>query len=258
MNSFIVAGFGAPTIARAGCDGIITAMAGRGLTLIGTIAIVVAIVVVGPAGAADDGWVERGRDETSGTTVYLRDRGPGLFPAFLAVARWPVRVAALTAVLLDSERMPEWVYRTRRVVRLSPAGKRTGVSQVITDFPWPLEDREAIVAWRLEHDPATGAVAITGRSAPEHLPPDPALVRMPSFASSWRFTPVGGGLTEVRFEGHGNPGGTLDSALLRDFVSTMVWQAPLQTMAALRKIVDDPAYRDAPAAPGAADREPPR
>ncbi|MCW5636420.1 MAG: hypothetical protein KIT17_24010 [Rubrivivax sp.] len=209
------------------------------------------LVVAGPAvaaDAADEGWVERSRDEASGTTVYLRDRGPGEFPAFLAVARWPVRVAALTAVLLDSDRMPEWVYRVRRVVRLSPAGARTGVSQVITAFPWPLNDRESIVAWRLEHDAATGALAITGRSAPAHLPPNPNFVRMPSFASSWRFAPVEGGLTEVRFEGHGNPGGALDSALLRGFVSTMVWQAPLHTMAALRRMVDDPAYRDRPLA----------
>lgn len=231
-------------------------MAGRVLALVAA----TMFMFVGPAAAVEHGWVERAHDEASGTTVYLHDLGPDQFPAFRAVARWPVRVAALVAVLLDSERMPDWVYRTRRVVRLSPAGQTSGVSQVTTEFPWPLADREAIVAWRLEHDPATGAVAIVGRSAPEHLPPEPALVRMPSFASSWRFTPLDGGLTEVRFEGHGNPGGALDSVLLRGFVSTMVWQAPLHTMAALRRIVDEPAYRDAPmvALPGAAAAEPSR
>ncbi len=198
----------------------------------------------GCAGAQDAPWRLRLTDESTGTQVFLRERGTEL-PAFRATTRIDARVASLVAVLLDTDAMPEWVYRTRRVLRIEAASPTQGVSQVITAMPWPLLDREAIVSWQLTQDPATCAVRIEGRSAPERLPPAPELVRMPSFASRWLFTPAGQGEVEVSFEGHGDPGGNLAGPLLRRFLEAAVQDAPLQTVNALRAMVARPAYREA-------------
>lgn len=198
----------------------------------------------GWAGAQDAPWRLHLTDESTGTQVFLRERGAEL-PAFRATTRIHARVASLVAVLLDTEAMPEWVYRTRRVVRIEAASPTQGVSQVITAMPWPLLDREAVVAWQLTQDPATCAVRIEGRSAPERLPPTTELVRMPSFASRWIFMPAGPAGVEVSFEGHGDPGGNLAGALLRGFLEAAVQEAPLQTVNALRAMVGRPVYRDA-------------
>ncbi len=198
------------------------------------------------AAAADDeaGWQLRHSDEITGTQVYLRARGPDV-PAFRAVARMPVRLSALVAVLLDSERMPEWVYRSRHVTPVERSGPTQGVSQVIIAMPWPLADREAIVAWQLTQDADTGVVTIEGHSAPDKLAPAARWVRMPSFESRWRFTALPDGAVEVRFEGHGDPGGSLAHPLLRIFVDAAVWQAPLNTVNALREVATRIPYRDA-------------
>jgi START domain len=199
------------------------------------------------AGAADDeatGWVLRHRDDAQDTRVYLLDRGDAL-PAFRVLTQVSVRLSALTAVLLDREHMPEWVYRTRRVQAIGASQPTEGVSQVITAMPWPLRDREAVVAWKLEQDPHTGAVTIDGHSAPDSLPPSDAWVRMPTFESRWRFTPRPDGTVEVLFEGLGDPGGNLNAPLLRQFMREAVWQAPLQTVLALRQRVGRAPYRDA-------------
>ncbi|OGA98408.1 MAG: hypothetical protein A3E25_09290 [Burkholderiales bacterium RIFCSPHIGHO2_12_FULL_69_20] len=42
-----------------------------------------------------------------------------------------------------------------------------------------------------------------------------------------------------------DPGGSLASPLLRGFVVAAIWEAPLQTVNALRHIVQRPEYRDA-------------
>lgn len=198
----------------------------------------------GCAAAQDAPWRLVLTDDLTGTRVFLRERGAEL-PAFHATARLQARVASLVAVLLDTDAMPEWVYRTRRVVRLESASPTQGVSQVITAMPWPLLDREAIVSWQLTQDPASCAVRIEGRGAPERLPPTAELVRMPSFASRWTFTPVAGGQVDVSFEGHGDPGGNLAGPLLRGFLEGAVQEAPLQTVNALRAMVGRPVYRDA-------------
>ena len=196
-------------------------------------------------------WQLRSTDADSGIQVWLQDRGD-LPPAFRASTRVKARLSSLVALLLDRSAMPEWVYRTRSVQSLHQDGPQQGVSLVVTAMPWPLDDREAVVSWLLIQSPATAVVSINGRSVePAGQPwlPAPAAgrVRMPSFASQWIFAPVTGapGVVDVSFEGHGDPGGNLALPLLRSFVHAAIWQAPLQTMHALRTMVQRPTYRDA-------------
>lgn len=202
-----------------------------------------------PADAAP--WQWRVTDTDSGTQVWLQDRGD-LPPAFRATTRIQARLSSLVALLLDRSAMPEWVYRTASVQLLHQDGPQQGVSLVVTAMPWPLDDREAVVSWQLRQSPANAVVSLSDHSVePAGQPwlPEvaPGRVRMPSFGSQWVFAPVAGapGEVDVRFEGHGDPGGNLALPLLRSFVHGAIWQAPLQTVNALRKLVQRPAYRDA-------------
>jgi len=189
----------------------------------------------------DPAWVLKQEDATTGTRVWLRER-PGATPAFRATTTISARLSALAAVLLDATRTHEWVYRTREAVLLASDGPTRGVSLVVTAMPWPLEDRESIVAWEMTQDPDTLAVTLAGRSAPDRLPPHPGRVRMPEFESRWQLTPRADGRVDVRFEGSGNPGGNLALPLLRDFVGLAVWQGPWHTVRALGEIVRRPEF----------------
>ena len=196
------------------------------------------------AGPATAGWQLRHVDETTGTAVYLRERADRL-PEFRAVTTMHTRLSALVSVVMDTAGMPEWVYRTRHAQVLASDGPTRGVSLVVTAMPWPLWDREAIVAWQLTQDARTGTVTLAGHSSPGALPPPPDRVRMPSFESRWVFTPHRGGEVEVRFEGHADLGGNLALPPLRAFVAAAVWEAPLQTVNGLRQMVQRPAHQAA-------------
>ena len=200
----------------------------------------------GPLAAAQapPRWQLWHSDDATGTQVWLHARGQDV-PAFRAITRVPARLGALTAVLMDTDRMPEWVYRARGVHRLDSSGAMAGVSQVITAMPWPLTDREAIVRWRLSQDADSGIVTLRGSADPARLPPRDDLVRMPTLESAWRLIPLPQGQVEVWFEGHGDPGGNLAWPILRLFVDAAVWQAPFQTVIAVRQMVARPEFRDA-------------
>ena len=213
------------------------------------------LAAVLPAAAAlaqpESPWLLRHADPDTGTQVWLRDRGDQA-PAFRASTRVAARLSSLAALLLDSERLPAWVYRTRSVQQLQQDSAQQGVSLVVTAMPWPLDDRESVVAWRLQQSASTLVITLSGRGVePAGQPwlpePAPGRVRMPSFASQWVFAPVAGsaGQVDVVFEGHGDPGGSLASPLLRGFVVAAIWEAPLQTVNALRHMVQRPEYRDA-------------
>jgi hypothetical protein len=184
----------------------------------------------------DAPWQLRHEDPDPGIRVWLRERA-GQTPAFRASLPLQARLSSLAAVLLDSGRTQDWVYRARQAVLLESEGPARGVTLVVTAMPWPLADRESVVAWQMTQDPQTLVVTMAGHAVPHALPPHPGRVRMPAFESRWQLTPLPGGRVEVVFEGQADLGGNLALPPLRDFVGQAAWQAPRHTLEGLREIV---------------------
>ncbi len=203
-----------------------------------------ALLLIGPGVAlaqSDEDWQLRQEDLQTQTRVWLRPRPDGV-PAFRATTVIPARLSSLAAVLLDDTRTPEWVYRARQAVPLSRDGPTRGVTLVITRMPFPLADRESIVAWEMTQDARTHVVTLAGRSAPQALPPHPERVRMPQFESQWMLAPRPDGQVDVSFSGVGDPGGNLSGPVLRQFVASAVWEAPWFTVHRLREMVRKPEF----------------
>jgi hypothetical protein len=225
-----------PCASGAGCA--------RWLRCAGVAACVSSLSHSGTLASASAPWQLVKEDAITETRVWLRER-VGETSEFRATTRLRVHLASLVGVLLDDKRTQDWVYRARESVVLQSDGPTRGVTMVVTAMPWPLLDRESIVAWHLEQDPQSLAVTLEGDSTPDKLPPNPRRVRMPRFESRWQLTPQRGGYIEVVFEGHGNPGGTLTLPMLRDFVNQAMWQGPWHTINALRDMVQRPEFKDA-------------
>lgn len=117
------------------------------------------------------------------------------------------RLSSIVAVLLDRDHAQDWSYRTGRVETLP------------------------------------GGIEVINR--PQLLPPDDRFVRVQHMASTWQFLPLPDQWVEVRFFGHGEAGGHLDSPILRDFVRAAVAEAPLMTLRGLRRVVAAPRYQAA-------------
>lgn len=196
------------------------------------------------AAAPDGPWQLRYADAASGIEIHLRQRGDEL-TEFRGVVRMNERLSTLTAALLDTQRMPKWVYRVQSVTPLQRWGPEEGIDRVMLGMPWPLDDREAIVRWRLEQDAATRVVTLRGSAVPHAAPVSEGVVRMPAFVSHWRLSPLGGGVVEVEFQGYGDLGGSLASPLLRGFVAAATWEGPLHTLEGLLEVVKEPGLRQA-------------
>jgi hypothetical protein len=170
----------------------------------------------------DAGWRWKAADETLGIEVYVRSR-PDHHREFLAITRVQARLSTVAAVLQDTQAMPQWLYRTREVQVLESAGPASGLLRLVTHLPWPLADRDAVIAWQMKQDALSGEVQLNGAA----------------------LKPLGGGMVEVRLSGYGHMGGNLSFPPLRAFVSTAVWQAPLESLRGLHGMVQRPAYRQA-------------
>lgn len=210
-----------------------------------TVRIAALLVLLHPAWpcAADD-WALKIADEEAGIQVFSRVNEHG-YPAFRGITRVRSTLGAFVALFKDLERMPEWAYRVRRAERLRVVSETDTYAYTINALPLPLRDRDVVVHTTISQAADTLQVTFRGRGVPDYAPKNDRYVRMPVVESRWTFTPLGAGMVEVAFEGYGDPGGSLSSALLAWFVRLTVSEAPYQTMLRMKQFVSRPEYQAA-------------
>jgi hypothetical protein len=158
---------------------------------------------------------------------------------FKAVTTVKSTLSGLVSLIADTENARKWIYRTKSVepIERNDADLHFSV-RVITDFPWPFRDREALVAGQIAQDPQTLKVRIDSNSVTT-LPPKACCVRMPMVEGSWIFRPVGNGLVEITMTGHADPGGNIPTSA----VNLLIQEYPYNTLKGLRKLIGDDRYQ---------------
>ncbi len=150
-------------------------------------------------------------------------------------------LGALVGLIMDTDNIQSWGYRMKRMDILRRDDQaQTFVLRALTDFPWPLADRDVILAGSIVQDPKTLVVSIASHSIQDPAyPPYSDLVRMPDMEGLWEFKPLGKGLVEVTMVGRADPGGAIPSGV----VNLVIQETPYMTLRNLRKAIADPQYQ---------------
>lgn len=199
------------------------------------------IAISGLANAGSDWSLARDRD---GIKVWTRDVPGHPIRAFKAVMVVQSSLTGLVNLVLDTDSASRWVYRTDRI-ELIRRDVESGsfVIRAETDFPWPLNNRDVVVAGRIEQDEKTGAVTIQSYSLPPDAYPEVAgFVRMPDMEGTWLFRPLGTGSVEVTMVGRANPGGNVPAGI----VNLIIHETPYRTLQGMRRLVAEPRYQKTP------------
>ncbi|RZU38272.1 hypothetical protein EV700_2200 [Fluviicoccus keumensis] len=158
---------------------------------------------------------------------------------FKAVSTVKSSLSGLVALIADTENARKWIYRTKSVEPLERNDADLSFSvRVITDFPWPFRDREAVVSGHIVQDPQTLKVRIDSNSI-NTQPPRACCVRMPMVEGSWIFRPIGNGMVEITMTGHADPGGYIPASA----VNLLIQEYPYNTLKGLRKLIGDDRYQ---------------
>ncbi|MDI1301236.1 MAG: START domain-containing protein [bacterium] len=190
---------------------------------------------------ADEDWT-LARD-SSAIKVWTRRIPDYPIRGFKAITVVKSSLSGLIALIMDTERADQWIYRTMQVdVLKRDDEKATFVIRVVTDFPWPLSNRDAIVAGRITQDEKTGTVVVSSRSlASPQYPVRDDFVRMPDIDGSWTFRPLSNGFVEVTMQGRADPGGSIPAAV----VNMIIHETPYRTLLGLRRVISDRRYQGA-------------
>jgi hypothetical protein len=209
-----------------------------------TACIFIALNIWPIAAMSEEDWTLRRQDVELDVTVHDRSTPDG-YREFRGVTHVQSRLSAFVALLHDSARMPEWLYRAERVETIEEVSATENYSYAVISLPWPFRDRDSIVHAVMKQDPVTQELTLRATAVPDYLPSVKGYIRMPLIESMWRFTPLADGRTRVEFSGYADPGGKLSSGLLATFQSKLIWQSPYNTLRNLHKVIAAPRYQAA-------------
>lgn len=196
-----------------------------------------ALLLLASVGSQASEW-ELARDR-NGIKVWTRDEPGYPIRAFKAVTTVDSSLSGLVNLIMDTDRVSEWAYRILRVEVLArDDAAATFVIRTETDFPWPLSNRDVVLAGQIVQDEKTRVVMIRSRSTAQY-PVNPEFVRMPDMVGDWVFRPLGDGKVEVTMIGRANPSGNIPFGV----VNLIIHETPYRTLLGLRQVIGAERYQ---------------
>jgi hypothetical protein len=209
---------------------------------------IIALGPVMPLTEAQAEWELVHNDKAENIQVYYRTLANGNV-AFKGETKLRASMATIVAVFLDLTAMPEWLYRTRHASLLARPSETEMLVYTQHNMPFPFRDRDSVNRIELRQSAKSNAVTIQLHAKPDHIAEKSTFVRVAEARSSWQLTPQGNGTTLVRFQGYGDPGGSLSAAIFRTalfrwLVKSFLWQVPHQSLMGLRAVVKRERYQN--------------
>ena len=209
---------------------------------LGAFAAALALLAALPAHGQD--WTLRREDSRRDIVIHERARPDG-YLEFRGVTHVQSRLNAFVALFEDFETMPDWLYRTREITPIQRVNDTESYWYSINTMPWPLRDRDIVLHTRLAQDPETYVLSVQAVGVPDYRPEDERYVRMPVIESSWTFTPLPDGRTQIEFRGFADPGGGVSSGVLARFQEMFIGQAPYRSLRGMREVIGEAKYQSA-------------
>ena len=187
-------------------------------------------LVLAPAAWAEEWQVAK---DEEGIKVSLSEVPGSRYKAYRGVTVIKAPLAKVRAIQEDVVGACAWVHECQSQKLLKHAG---GEGWTYTRFntPWPVTARDSVTHVITVEQP-DGSVMRTLEGQPDYLPREQGYVRVTEVKGFWKLVPKGDG-TEVTYQVHTEPGGSVPSWLANKFVV----DAPFNTLKGLRARAEQP------------------
>ena len=183
------------------------------------------VLVAGAAHAED--W--KTAKQADGITVSLSDVPGSEYKAYRGVTLIKASVAKIRALQEDVAGACSWIHECKTQKLLKSEGDQ---AWTYTQFntPWPVTARDSVLHVTSSID-TDGTLTRKLEGVPKYIPEEKGFVRVAQVEGFWKLTPKGANSTEVTYQVHTEPGGSVPSFVANKFVV----DAPFNTLKALRQ-----------------------
>ena len=185
-----------------------------------------------PAHAAQqEAW--RKRIDKDGLIVHTRRVEGSPILEYKGHMTVKVPMEQVIALYEDVQQLPKWFYQCVDAKVLNAPDAMHKVIYFALHLPWPVAERDVVFEQDKAVDAATHAVSYTFTVLPDQLPPKAGRIRMVALKSLWQFTPLPDGRTEVYFQQHSDPGGSIPTFV----VNKLVVDIPFNSLKNFRRLL---------------------
>ena len=183
------------------------------------------------AAQAEDWQVAKDED---GIKVSLSEVAGSKYKAYRGVTTIKAPVAKIQALQEDVAGACSWIHECKSQKLVDKKGDE---AWTYTQFkaPFPVTDRDSILEITTTQA-ADGSVTRKLLEVPTYLPEEKGYVRVAQVEGFWKLVPKGADQTEVTYQVHTEPGGSVPSWLANKFVV----EAPFNTLKALKAAAEKP------------------
>jgi len=196
------------------------------------IAVLCGFTVVFASAAHAEDW-QTSKDE-DGIKVSLSEVAGSKYKAYRGVTTIKAPIARIQALQEDVVGACSWIHECKSQKLLKHEGDK---SWTYTQFkaPFPVTDRDSILEITTSKA-ADGTITRQLKEVPTYQPEVQGYVRVAQVDGYWKLVPKGDNLTEVTYQVHTEPGGSVPSWLANKFVV----DAPFNTLKALKDHAEKP------------------
>ena len=196
------------------------------------IAVLCGFTALFAAAAHAEDW-QTAKDE-DGIKVSLSEIAGSKYKAYRGVTVIKAPIAKIQALQEDAVGACSWIHECKSQKLLKAQGDK---SWTYTQFkaPFPVTDRDSILEITTTQA-ADGSVTRKLLEVPTYLPEEKGYVRVAQVEGFWKLVPKGADQTEVTYQVHTEPGGSVPSWLANKFVV----EAPFNTLKALKAAAEKP------------------
>ncbi|KFE54818.1 START domain-containing protein [Pseudomonas syringae] len=183
-------------------------------------------VFISAAAHAEDWQVAK---EEGGIKVSLSEVAGSKYKAYRGETVINASLGKLRALQEDVAGACAWIHECKSQKLLKNEG---GKVWTYTQFntPWPVTPRDSVLLVTTQEG-SDGSLTRKLEGQPKYIPEEKGFVRVAQVDGYWKFVPQGAGKTQVTYQVHTEPGGSVPSWLANKFVV----DAPFNTLKALKE-----------------------
>ena len=133
----------------------------------------------------------------------------------------------------DAKQIPRWYYQCVHAELVTNEDAKNKVIYLILHLPWPVAPRDFIFRRTRSEDPVSGIITYNLTALPDQRPLVKGMIRVKTIESIWRFKSLSKGQTEIFFQQHTDPAGSVPISL----VNQLAVQTPFYSLKNFRKLI---------------------
>ncbi len=182
--------------------------------------------------AQDGPW--RLKLNEDGIPVYIRSVEGSPIIEYRAHAIIDAPIPKVIALFEDEKQIQRWYYQCVRSELVQNENPNNKVIYLILHLPWPVAARDFVFRRTRTDDSSDGSINYSLTALPDRLPHVRGMVRVRTIKSLWSFKPLPNNQTEMFFQQHTDPAGSIPPTL----VNKISVDTPLYSLKNFRKLIE--------------------